>query len=100
MVKINKLTSVALLGAAVLMTGCAKQTFVMQGGTGVVAEEGSSTFFISGLGQSDVINAGEICGGASRVVSVEAELSAIDGVLGSLSSGIYTPRTYRVTCRA
>ena len=95
----NLLKLIALSATAVALTGCATQTFEISGGEGGRTETGTSQFFVSGLGQEDVIDAAAICGGASKVVSVTAELSPIDGVLGSLTSGIYTPRSYTVVCK-
>ena len=80
------------------MTGCATQTFKIQDGSGT-ENSGRSTFFISGLGQEDVIDAAAICGGANKVISISTHDDAIDIIGGMLSSGIYTPRSYKVTCK-
>ncbi|MDP3651862.1 MAG: Bor family protein [Rhodoferax sp.] len=93
---------VSTLLISVALVGCANQRFN-------VAGEGSSTapkledrqsFFISGLGQKQTIDAAKICGGAGKVDTVDVEHTFVDGLLGFFSLGIYTPRTARVYCKA
>lgn len=82
-----------------LMSGCATQSFTMQKqASAEPTKEVMQSFFISGLGQTQELNAAEICGGADKVAKVEAHLNFIDGLLGTLSFGIYTPRTAKVYC--
>jgi len=81
-----------------LTTGCAKQTFNVNG-SGTLAKEEMQTFFISGLGQSKEMNAASICGGADKVARVEAQLTPLNIVLSMLTFGIYTPREARVYCK-
>ena len=55
--------------AALLLAGCASQTFLMDGrGASLVTptEEITQHFFIGGIGQEQVLNAGAICGGAEK----------------------------------
>ncbi len=97
----KKIVTVALL--AVLSTGCATQTYLISGkNTSDNAEpqyDKMQTFFVSGIGQEKEVNASEICGGAHKVAKVETKLSLLNGVLGSVTSGIYTPRQMKVYCK-
>lgn len=92
----------ALVGLALLsLVGCSTQTFTMQGGASASAtpdQEVMQPFFVSGLGQTQELNAAQICGGADKVAKVEAHMSFLDGVLGAVTFGIYTPRQAKVYC--
>lgn len=82
-----------------LMVGCATQTFDMNGrGVSVPDRQKMQTFFISGIGQKQSINAARVCGGVRKVAKVETQLSFVDILLGSVTFGIYTPRTAKVYC--
>ncbi|MEY2622418.1 MAG: hypothetical protein RIT26_2238 [Pseudomonadota bacterium] len=83
---------VATLGA------CSTQTALINGNTGQLKKEEMQTFFVSGLGQTQTLDAAAICGDASRVVKVERVTSFLNGLLGLLSSGIYTPYDAKVYC--
>jgi uncharacterized lipoprotein YajG len=88
-----------VLIAVLVMTGCASQTFNINGSEGELPTvQKSQTFFISGLGQEKVLDAAEICGGADKVVKVEAQHTFINGLLGFVTIGIYTPRDAKVYC--
>ena len=53
---------------ALLITGCAQQTFTISKQTGVVAPKPSTHhFFVSGIGQKKTVDAAKICGGAENV---------------------------------
>ena len=56
------------------------------------------TFFVSGLGQTQTLDAAAVCGGANKVVKVERVTSFLNGVLGILTSGIFTPYDAKVYC--
>jgi hypothetical protein len=96
------LTRYVVVGLLVTsLSGCATQSFEVNGPVGPSQEaalETSQTFFVGGVGQSAQIDAAEVCGGAQNVARVETELSVIDGLLASLTGGIYSPRTARVYC--
>ena len=53
---------------ALLITGCAQQTFTVQNKPAAVAPKETIThhFFVSGIGQT--VDAAKICGGAENVV--------------------------------
>ena len=61
-------------------------------------KEVMQTFFVSGTGQEQELDAADICGGVDKVARVESELSFLNGFLGSLTGGLYTPRQAKVFC--
>ena len=48
-------------------------------------------FFVSGIGQKKTVDAAKICGGAENVVKTEAQQTFVNGLLGFITLGIYTP---------
>ena len=84
----------------IVMSGCATQTFEITGHSDTATPQKTTMqpFFISGIGQTQTMNAAEICGGAEKVAKVETQLSFWDGLLGGLTYGIYTPRQAMVYC--
>jgi hypothetical protein len=56
------------------------------------------TFFVSGVGQTQTIDAAATCGGADKVVKVERSYGVLNWFLGFLTSSIYTPYDARVYC--
>ena len=55
---------------ALLITGCAQQTFTVQNKPAAVAPKETIThhFFVSGIGQKKTVDAAKICGGAENIV--------------------------------
>ena len=78
---------------ALLITGCAQQTFTVQNKPAAVAPKETIThhFFVSGIGQKTV-DAAKICGGAENVVKTETQQTFVNGLLGFITLNIYTPR--------
>ena len=61
-----------LLLLALLVTGCAQQTFTVQNKPAAVAPETiTHHFFVSGIGQKKTVDAAKICGGAENVGKTE-----------------------------
>lgn len=84
---------------AVILTGCAKQSFDLdRGHASATIREEIHHFFLSGLGQKKIINAAEICGGADRVYRTETQLTFMNGLLNVITFGIYTPQEATVYC--
>ena len=84
---------------ALLITGCAQQTFTVQNKPAAVAPKETIThhFFVSGIGQKKTVDAAKICGGAENVVKTETRKHS-NGLLGFITLGIYTPLEARVYC--
>ena len=55
-------------------------------------------FFVSGIGQKKTVDGAEICGGAENVVKTETQQTFVNGLLGFITLGIYTPLEARVYC--
>ena len=89
-----------ILFCSAFLFGCAAQTFTINSENAEVpTSEKSQTFFISGLGQEQVTDAAKICGGAANIIKVEAQQTFINGLLGAITWGIYTPRSAKVYCK-
>ena len=83
---------------ALLITGCAQQTFTVPKQTGSSSTKETIThhFFVSGIGQKKTVDAAKICGGAENVVKTESQQTFVNGLLGFITLGIYTPLEARV----
>ena len=66
---------------ALLITGCAQQTFTVQNKPAAVAPKETIThhFFVSGIGQKKTVDAAKICGGAENVVKTETQQTFANG---------------------
>ena len=56
------------------------------------------SFLVSGIGQKKTVDAAKICGGAENVVKTETQQTFVNGLLGFITLGIYTPLEARVYC--
>lgn len=98
---ILKLTTIISL---IVISSCATQTFVVNPKVKREVPAGnphfskSSHFFISGIGQSMVLNASEFCKESDGVAFVESKQSFAQVFLTGITYGIYTPRTMNVYC--
>lgn len=83
-----------------LFTGCASQVFLIKDDDSdrEPTKEKMQVFFIGGIGQTQVIDAAEICGSAKKVVKVEAQMTFLDWFLTVITEGIFSPRTAKVYC--
>ncbi|WJG08885.1 Bor family protein [Aliiglaciecola sp. LCG003] len=93
--------SIIMLGGVVLLAGCATQSFKINDG---IADRPDyhkmQHFFFSGVAQEQQIDAAKICFGAENIIKVEVRQSFLNGVLGYLSYGIYTPRDIKIFCKS
>ena len=72
---------------------CSKQTGSRKSGATTVR-----FFSASGIGQKKTVDAAKICGGAENVVKTETQQTFVNGLLGFITLGIYTPLEARVYC--
>ena len=87
--------------AGLMTAGCAQQTFTVQNKPAAVAPKETIThhFFVSGIkGVAKTVDAAKICGGAENVVKTETQQTFVNGLLGFITLGIYTPLEARVYC--
>jgi len=95
--EMKKLIMVVFAAAAI--SGCAQQSFSVNPGVTVQPQQVTTHhFFVSGIGQSKQIDAAKVCGGADKVVRTEVQQTFVNGLLGFVTLGIYTPREARVYC--
>ena len=91
---------ILIVAIVVALSGCAVQTFhINPGSTVEPTKQEMQAFFVGGIGQEQEINAAQICGGADKVAKVDAHISFLDGLLGGLTWGIFTPHSARVYCK-
>ena len=85
---------------ALLITGCAQQTFTVQNKPAAVAiqRKPSPIIFRFWIGQKKTVDAAKICGGAENVVKTETQQTFVNGLLGFITLGIYTRLEARVYC--
>ena len=76
---------------ALLITGCAQQTFTVQNKPAAVAPKKTITqhFFVSGIGQKKTVDAAKICGGAENV-KTETQQTFVNGLLGFFTRHLYS----------
>ena len=83
-----------LATALALLNGVNKRAFAQfQNKPAAVAPKETIThhFFVSGIGQKKTVDAAKICGGAENVVKTETQQTFVNGLLGFIALGIYTP---------
>ena len=85
---------------ALLITGCAQQTFTVQNKPAAVAPKETIThhFFVSGIGQrKKTVDATKIVAAAENVITKqETQQTFVNGLLGFITLGFYTPQAYNV----
>ena len=93
----KKVTALLLVG---ILSGCSTQSYNVNGGAGKEpTKETMQAFFVHGRGQTQEMDAASICGGAENVAKVESHMSFLNGFLGAITWGIYTPRQAKVYCK-
>jgi hypothetical protein len=83
-----------------LFVGCNTQRFYTTSdrGANYGKTEGTSHFFIYGIGQTkEYYPSNDVCRGR-QIAMIETHYSFVNGLLAVLTSGIYTPLTYEITC--
>lgn len=96
----NMSTKTILIAFSILVSSCSSQTFNINGANGEIpTSQSSQHFFINGIGQEKIINAAEICGGVEKIVKVESQQTFLNGFLGVITAGIYTPRDVKIYCK-
>lgn len=94
----KKIAMASLL--AILASGCTTQTYLMaNGGNSTASYNKMQPFFVSGIGQEQEVNAAEVCDGADKIAKVQTQQTFLNGLLGNLTYGLFTPRQIRVYCK-
>ena len=94
----KKINTFILFLALITLSACSTQTAVIQSGESKLASDQMQHFFVSGLGQTQTIDAASTCGGSEKVAKVERTLSPLNWILSVLTSNIYTPMDAKVYC--
>ena len=87
-----------LLLTAFALSGCAKQTIVLNGGGDSVTQTSMQLFFIGGILQEQTLDAAQVCGGADKVAKVTTTVTLIDGIINGATGALVTPRSVEVYC--
>ena len=76
---------------ALLITGCAQQTFTVQNKPAAVAPKETIThhFFVSGIGQKKTVDAAKFVA-AGNVVKTETQQTFVNGLLGFIFRHLYS----------
>lgn len=89
---------ISTLALTMILGACSTQTVFVNGTGGTAKKEDMQTFFVSGLGQTQTIDAAAVCGSAANVAKVERTQSPLNILLGLITAGIYTPFDAKVYC--
>ena len=83
---------------ALLITGCAQQTFTISKQTGSSSTKGNHhpSFLRFWNWAEENCRCSKICGGAEDVVKTETQQTFVNGLLGFITLGIYILRWKRV----
>ena len=86
---------------ALLITGCASTDVYCSTNRSSTKETITHHFFsFLELGsRRKTVDAAKICGGAENVVKTETQQHSVNGLLGFITLGIYTPLEARVYCQ-
>ena len=81
-----------------LLQDVLNRMFTVQNKPAAVAPKETIThhFFVSGIGQKKTVDAAKICGGAENAVKQKTQQTFVNGLLGFITLGIYTPLEARV----
>jgi hypothetical protein len=91
----------AALLAAMLLAGCASVTVRPEGGDKLAGKpdyQKSKNYFFWGLGGEHTIDVQEICE-EKGVEQIQSQYTFVNGLLGGLTLGIYSPKTAKVWCK-
>ena len=85
---------------ALLITGCAQQTFTVQNKPATVAPKKPSPIISSflELGRRKLSMQPKFVAATENVVKTETQQTFVNGLLGFITLGIYTPLEARVYC--
>ena len=81
-----------------LITGCAQQTFTDKTNRQQQHQNHHPSFLRFWNWAEENCDAAKICGGAENVVKTETQQTFVNGLLGFITLGIYTPLEARVYC--
>ena len=77
---------------------CSNDVYRSNKPAAVAPKETITHHFHLELGRRKTVDAAKICGGAENVVKTETQQTFVNGLLGFITLGIYTPLEARVYC--
>ena len=83
---------------ALLITGCAQRAFAIQQCKRLVFQEAPSVILRFWNWAEENCRCSRNCGGAENVIKTETQQTFVNGLLGFITLGIYTPLEARVYC--
>ena len=84
---------------ALLITGCSTDVYrSKQTGSSSTKGNHHPSFLRFWNWAEETVDAAKICGGAENVVKTETQQTFVNGLLGFITLGIYTPLEARVYC--
>lgn len=97
----KKLIVATLIGSTLLASGCATQTGLIakRNVQTIPTSSKSQPFYFWGIGQEKTTDAVAVCGSADKVGKVQTVWEPMDIILGTITFGIYVPRTANVYCQ-
>ena len=96
----KKLAGLSTLAVVFVVSGCATITMTKQGTATISSDptfEESQTYFLGGLVGENEIDVKKVCNGG-EATQMQSQTTFVNGLLGGLTLGIYTPRTAKVWC--
>lgn len=85
--------------AALLLTGCAQQTFMVNSGVTLTPRQTlTQHFFLHGIAQQKTIDAAAVCGSANKVAKVEVKQTMLNALASTFTMGLYSPREAKIYC--
>ncbi len=90
---------ISLVTAIIILAGCATQRFEFNQGPGRLVLKEDQSFVFGGRWQEAQINASGVCGGRSKVVSVEYTYTFSNIMKTIITFGISTPRQVEIYCK-
>ena len=91
----KRLGAALLAGMMLFSVGCFNVNYVTDKPVGET-KEGSNSFFLFGLVGDKTVDAKSLCPSGTARLTIKQ--SFVDGLLGTLTIGIYTPRSYKIVC--
>lgn len=85
--------------SALVLSSCAKQTFIVNNDSMEPTNVKATHFFLSGIGQEKIVNAIKVCGSPDKIAKVETQQTFVNVLASVFTFGIYTPREVRVFCK-
>ena len=92
------LLTLLLCTAAAMQSNCYKTVYHSPKAAPGIVHEGTNQHFIGGLINESIVDAQQLC--PKGIAQYRYEQSFVDGLIGFLTMGLYTPASWSITCAA